>query len=188
MEMTEAEQKYARAALAVFQRFGVRKTTMEEIAAEAGVSKPTLYATFRNKDAALGGAIRLAKSAAIKSMTDEWATTATLPEKLDVFFEELVLAGFDMLHQSPDAQAFENALGDISQSAINAMRTAEIEAVASVFAGAKGLKKLELRPEDYAQFVVTSAMNAKRLSHSREALERYLALLKTSAVDLLNDQ
>lgn len=186
--MTESEQKYARAALAVFQRFGVRKTTMEEIAAEAGVSKPTLYATFRNKDAALGGAIRLAKSAAIKSVTDEWATTPTLPGKLDVFFERLVLAGFDMLHQSPDAQAFETALGDASQSAINAMRAAEIAAVASVVAGAKDLKKMGLQPEEYAQFFVTSAMNAKRLSQSREELERYLAVLKTSAVDLLNDQ
>ncbi len=185
MEMPETEQKFARAALAVFQRFGVRKTTMEEIAAEAGVSKPTLYATFRNKDAALGGAIRLAKSAAIKSVTDEWASTPALPNRLEVFFEKLVLAGFDMLHQSPDAQAFETALGEASQSAIDAMRNAEIEAVGQAFEGAPGLEALKLRPKDFAQFVVTSAMNAKRLSQSREELEHYLAVLKTSATELL---
>ena len=185
MEMTEAEQKFARAALAVFQRYGVRKTTMEEIAVEAGVSKPTLYATFRNKDAALGGSIRLAKSAVIKSVTDEWATTSSLPERLEVFFEKLVLAGFDMLHQSPDAQAFETAVGEASQSAINAMRAAEIDAVAGIFEDVQGLETLGLSPGDFAQFVVTSAMNAKRLSQSREELQDYLAVLKTSAAALL---
>ena len=64
--MTESEQNFARAALEVFKRYGVRKATMEEIAQEAGVSKPTLYATFKNKDAALGASILLAKGAALK--------------------------------------------------------------------------------------------------------------------------
>ncbi len=33
-----------------FQRFGVRKTTVDEIAREAGCSRTTLYAHFRNKE------------------------------------------------------------------------------------------------------------------------------------------
>lgn len=33
-----------------FSRFGVKKTTMDEIAADAGISKKTLYECYRNKE------------------------------------------------------------------------------------------------------------------------------------------
>lgn len=33
-----------------FSRFGVRKTTMDELAADAGISKKTLYECYRNKE------------------------------------------------------------------------------------------------------------------------------------------
>ncbi|KMW59067.1 Transcriptional regulator, TetR family [Candidatus Rhodobacter oscarellae] len=186
MEISEAERKYAQAALVVFQRYGVRKSTMEEIAAEAGVSKPTLYATFRNKDAVLGGAIRLAKGTAIRSVAQAWSDADTLAEKLDIFFERLVLAGFDMLHQSPDTAAFETALGEYSQDSIAATRRAEVAAIARLFEGAQGLAEIGTSAEDYAGFVVASAMNAKRLVQTRAELEAYLAILKASVVKLLD--
>lgn len=37
-------------AYACFERYGVRKTTIEDIATEAGISRPTLYKRFANKD------------------------------------------------------------------------------------------------------------------------------------------
>lgn len=46
------------AAQAVFSRFGLRGTTMEAIAAEAGVSKATLYAYFADKQHALEAVAR----------------------------------------------------------------------------------------------------------------------------------
>lgn len=42
-----------RAAEAVFQRWGVSKTTMEDIARQAGKAKSTLYYYFKNKDEVL---------------------------------------------------------------------------------------------------------------------------------------
>ena len=53
---------------------------MEEIAAEAVVSKPTLYEAFGNKDAALAAAIRLANGTATADLRrlgmnkPDWAT------------------------------------------------------------------------------------------------------------------
>lgn len=184
MEMSEAEKKLAVAALAVFKRFGVRKATMEEIATEAGVSKPTLYATFRNKDAALGGAIRYAKGEALRALTTVWAGKS-LPDKLDMFMNRLVLAGFDMLHDAPDPEAFENAVGEHSQAAIDDMRRAEVTAVAASFATEEGLQSTDVDPDGLADFVVNSAMNAKRQSQSRRELERYLEILKTVSLKAL---
>lgn len=183
-EMNGTEQKFAVAALAVFKRFGVRKATMEEIAAEAGVSKPTLYATFRNKDAALGGAIRYAKGQALRALTADWAGKS-LPDQLDMFMDRLVLAGFDMLHDAPDPEAFENALGEHSQATIDDMRRAEVAAVAAVIASSQELQSFDIDPDGLAEFVVSSAMNAKRQAQSRSDLERYLDVLKTVSLKTL---
>ena len=185
MEMSETEKKFSVAALAVFKRFGVRKATMEEIAAQAAVSKPTLYATFRNKDAALGGAIRFAKDAQIQTVLLAWQSTTKLSDKLDVFFDSLVLAGFDMLHDAPDAAAFDVAVGAASQDAINITRAAEIEAVQTLFETTGTLTDHGLTALQFAGFFVNSAMNAKRLAQSREELEQHLATLKATALALL---
>ena len=45
------------AAIACFDEFGVRKTTMEDVAQRAGVSRKTVYNRFANKNALLGEVI-----------------------------------------------------------------------------------------------------------------------------------
>lgn len=178
MENTENEQRFAHAALAVFKRFGARKATMEEIAAEAGVSKPTLYATFRNKDAALAGAIRFSQGALLDKVREDWKSTPALGPKLDIFFEKLVIRGFDMLHGAPDASAFENAVGDASSAAIVETREAEILALAEAMKDSAGLARNGLNPESFARFTVNAAMNEKRQASQREDLIGFLETLK----------
>ena len=185
MEMSNTEKKFAEAALAVFRRFGVRKATMEEIAVEAGVSKPTLYATFRNKDAALGGAIRLAKGDAIRTLMIAWQVAKNISEKLDIFFDQIVLSGFDMLHNSPDASAFDTAVGKASSAAITETRQAEIDSIQTAIDGFENLEAVGLGAPALASFVVSSAMNAKRNAQSRADLEDYLKVLKISVLGLL---
>ncbi len=182
MEMSETEQKFARAALAVFKRYGVRKATMEEIAAEAGVSKPTLYATFRNKDAALGGAIQLSQGAVLQEVRELWDTADDLGPKLDIFFERLVVAGFDMLHAAPDAAAFETSVGEASAAAIAQTREAEAQLLSDAMSSCAGLAKHGLSPDTFARFTVNAAMNAKRQATSREELIEFLETLKKSVL------
>src|SRR5687768_4129721 len=45
------DERIIRAAYACFERFGVRKTTIEDIATAAGVSRPTVYKHYAGKDA-----------------------------------------------------------------------------------------------------------------------------------------
>ncbi len=186
--MTESEEKYAAAALQVFKRFGVRKATMEEIALEAGVSKPTLYATFRNKDQALASAIRLAKGAAIKAIRSSWEGVNSLDEKLEILFEQLVVAGYDMLQNSPDADAFENAIGDASGTAIADTRKLEATLLADAFSSHAATIERDTTPDAYAIFVVTAAMQAKRQSKSREDLLLFLNALKLSALAVIRER
>lgn len=45
------DERIIRAAYACFERFGVRKTTIEDIATAASVSRPTVYKHYAGKDA-----------------------------------------------------------------------------------------------------------------------------------------
>ncbi len=47
---TEAKSRVCAAALECLQRLGLEKTSMTDIAKEAGISRPTLYKYFKNKD------------------------------------------------------------------------------------------------------------------------------------------
>ena len=46
----EARAQILKAAESMFQRYGVSKTTMDDIAKEAGVSRPTVYRYFGDRD------------------------------------------------------------------------------------------------------------------------------------------
>lgn len=52
--MDAKERKITDAAIRLFYRHGYRKVTMSDIAAEAGMSRPSLYASFANKEAIFG--------------------------------------------------------------------------------------------------------------------------------------
>ena len=45
----EAERRICTAAFACFKRKGIERTTMSDVAREAGITRPTLYKYFRNK-------------------------------------------------------------------------------------------------------------------------------------------
>ncbi len=53
----EARQQILAAAERVIMRYGVPKTTMDDIGKEAGVSRPTVYRYFGDRDALLGALI-----------------------------------------------------------------------------------------------------------------------------------
>ncbi|MCX4098450.1 TetR/AcrR family transcriptional regulator [Nocardia sp. alder85J] len=58
-DVEEARGQILAAAQTTFLRFGVDKTTMDDIAKAAGVSRPTIYRYFRDRDTLIADLIRL---------------------------------------------------------------------------------------------------------------------------------
>lgn len=56
-DLDEARRQIMTAAEAVFTRFGVAKTTMDDIGREAGVSRPTVYRYFGDRDTLISAII-----------------------------------------------------------------------------------------------------------------------------------
>ncbi len=65
-----------------FLRFGVRKTTMDEVAREAGCSRTTLYAHFRNKEDLYASLLQQDSEAFIREASGVLATDAGAGKKI----------------------------------------------------------------------------------------------------------
>jgi AcrR family transcriptional regulator len=79
------------AALAVFGRYGFKKTSMEAIAKAAGISRPGLYLMYPNKEelyrATITGVMLRAQTAAETALSDQ---SLDLPTKLVTALDELI--------------------------------------------------------------------------------------------------
>lgn len=111
------------AAIAVFVRYGLRKTTMSDIAREAQVSRQTLYGRFGDKDGILCAAMHYLTDQTIALVQQDWAGQVTLAEKLDSYFQHTTLAIYAMLQNSPDADDIISGANPAAKVA-----SAEIEA------------------------------------------------------------
>ncbi|MFI6310264.1 TetR/AcrR family transcriptional regulator [Nocardia fusca] len=58
-DVEEARGQILDAAQSTFLRFGVAKTTMDDVAKAAGVSRPTIYRYFRDRDTLIAELIRM---------------------------------------------------------------------------------------------------------------------------------
>jgi len=101
--MDKREQKIVDAAIVVFSRYGVKRTTMNDIAGEAGIVRQTLYNVYANKDEVLRAAIRLHADRSLTAIEAACADVASLGDQLDVVFKHLVVEPFDMIHATPHA-------------------------------------------------------------------------------------
>jgi len=85
---SSTEERILRAAYACFERFGVAKTTIEDIAQGAGVSRPTVYKYFGGKEAILD---EISQRETHKVNAEVRAHLVRLPNFADFLTETLLL-------------------------------------------------------------------------------------------------
>ena len=89
--MSDKQIQILEAASECFMRYGLRRTTMSEVASAAKVSRPTLYGFYSNKEEMLGGVIRHYNETLVATMKAEMGACASLSAKLDIYFDHAVL-------------------------------------------------------------------------------------------------
>ncbi|MDG3087908.1 TetR/AcrR family transcriptional regulator [Vibrio hannami] len=116
--MNIKEINIVESAFSVFSRYGVQRTTMNDIAKEAGIARQTLYNTFSNKDEVLCATIRLFKERTTVVIQQELEETTDLSSKLDVFFKHLALEPYQLLHSTPHAEDIIQGMSQLSRDEI----------------------------------------------------------------------
>lgn len=186
--MNQREENIVEAAVRLFSRYGVKRTSMNDIAAEAGISRQTLYNAFSNKDEVLQATIRLFADRSVAGIEAGLESTNDLGERLDVIFRHVAIEHFDLLHASPNAEDIIAGFNASSQQEIAAATERTKAIIARVLEPYKGaIEKSGLTLDQFADFVQRSATAAKYNAGSRSHLLKLLAALKVAALKVAAD-
>ena len=92
------------AATDVFLRYGYSRTTMAELAAAAGLSRPTLYETFPGKDDLFAAVIYNLSEQTLERYRVMLRKPGTLGKKLHLFCGDWATHGLKLIERHPDAK------------------------------------------------------------------------------------
>jgi AcrR family transcriptional regulator len=92
---TKSEQKILDTATGLFHRHGLRGVGVDQVIAESGVAKSTLYAHFRTKDELIAASLRRTDDSWMEQLRDAAAAAGTEPADQLVGLFDALLASFD---------------------------------------------------------------------------------------------
>ncbi|WP_454825143.1 TetR/AcrR family transcriptional regulator [Paraburkholderia xenovorans] len=149
-------------ALEVFARHGYRRTSMNDIAEAAGVSRPGLYLYFQSKEQIFNDAIdhqsvRLIEEIGV-GLNARAATEARLLHAFDVW----TIRNFDANRTSPEAQEIADAAPVLAKEAHKAAYRRFESLLASILDAEHGTARQRL-PSDETAHLLASAMRGFKL-------------------------
>ncbi|MFT5797794.1 MAG: AcrR family transcriptional regulator [Candidatus Azotimanducaceae bacterium] len=177
-----------KSAQAVFGRYGISKTTMNDIAREAGVARQTLYNAYPSKEAVLRATLRLGADQTIAAVEAKWVEQTSLSDKLDAYFELGPLYWHDLVQSSPEVADLIDGINLIAQDElieIAKLWNARFETVIQAHISKDSAHYHNA--VEIADYFYSTSMNAKYNSANRGVLETRLKVLKLSILALLED-
>lgn len=99
---SEKKARVLEAAESVFLRFGYRRTTMGDLAAAAGMSRPALYLVFCNKEEVFEAVLRNFTARTLEEIKQGLETRPTPQEKLRFAFELWAVRPFGFFEASSE--------------------------------------------------------------------------------------
>ena len=175
--MTEREAKIIEVAVQLFSQYGIKRTSMNDIAKEAGVARQTLYNSFSDKDVLILGCIRALMMEKLSAIKSGALGCKNAGDVLDIILETLSLKPYRILAQSRHADEIMDSYSrfPVAEKTENDRQlTAAIEEVLQPYKRSKKGDRLSL--SEIAEFVLNSAYSAK---HSARDEAHLVALMNT---------
>ncbi len=167
-------------ALQVFVRYGYRKTSMEDVARAAGVSRQTLYVNFRTKASLFRGMVEQVLHDALGRAQGEFNDPARpVQERLLSGFDEWCGVFVDSVLRSPHSHEILEAGDTITGDLIASYEADFALALESTLTSAmtKTSTNERLEPKRIVDVLVQTSTSVKYNDIDRE---QYLALMSTA--------
>lgn len=175
------------AALACFAKYGIKRTTMADIAATADVSRQTVYAHFGTKEEIIHEAIITLTQRHLAEVEALIVGSMSLEEQLDAFFDAAIFKPFDVMQTYPDMADLISGSHLSCKSAIHQASDMKCTFFKDVFAPYEDLLRTKGQTvAQFSQFVTTCASQMKQTAQSRQQLEELIASLKSVVLCCLN--
>ncbi len=168
--------------ITVVTRYGMKRTTMADIANATGVSRQTLYDRFGDKDGIMAATIDLIADRVCRDLREEFSKERDLASNLDAYFRIGVWPTYEIISAMPDAADFEKGMGAASTAAIR--RAGESKEAILAEALSACLPNDDPPPAQVARFFEQSSCQAKMSGMAREDLTQFLSVLKASTLAL----
>lgn len=170
-----------------YQAKGVARTTMSDIAKEAGVSRQTVYNAYPNTDAVLRGAIRCYIDTLWQNVQADWQRCESLNEKLDILLTYFAMEPWEFLTSSPAAAELERGHNAAGRDEIAKSRLGFRHDIADLFTPWEdSLRQQGTSPLDVSDFISATIEGLKYNNHTRADMARAIATLKASLLALVN--
>ncbi len=184
--MSIGQETLIEAAIRVIQRYGIRRTTMHDVATEAGVSRQTLYTVFSNKEALLRGTVRLIADRSLEAIERDCSASMPLSAQLDVIFRELAVRPYQLVHSSPETNDIVEGLTDACAEEVRdagVRSRAVLERLLAPYL--TQLHAADMSAEQLADFLHTTLSGIKKLARDEAHLHASLETLKRMVLLLL---
>ena len=184
--MNEKNRIIVAAAANMFARYGYSKTTMGDIAAEAGVARQTVYNAFQGKEEILRAVVRQAGEDTFVAVMEVWSKAGSIEEKLTAFHDLGPIKWFEAIRAAPD---WAELLDGLHKAASEEMADQDIkwrDALAEVLqAGASSGGAHASSHNDMVDFFYSTSMNAKHGAADIAQLRSRLATIRAATLALI---
>ena len=161
------------AATEVFCRYGFHRTTMGDIAKEAGMSRPALYLLFPDKDAVFAAVVRHMDETKRGEIRDEIAAASGLHTKLLRACISWGCHGVDIAEAHPDAADLFDLSFPVVQEVYQNFQTF----VAELIAEQVRRSGIKARPEELARTLVYGLRGLRATAADGTEMRRLITVL-----------
>ncbi|WP_319411844.1 helix-turn-helix domain-containing protein [uncultured Cohaesibacter sp.] len=182
--MTSTKDKIISAAKELISRYGYNRTSMTDVAKEAGLSRQTVYAVFANKEDLYAETAYFTFKEHLNKVREDLTHCTCLREQLQVYFDVMVIDPFRFLQQHPEAITLWNGAAMRNHPAVIKLKQEHKLFLAELFVPyAKYIGASGQSPANMADLIILTCNELKcGKAHSIDELN---ALLDTLAASIL---
>lgn len=168
----------------VFTRYGFARTTMGDIAAKAGISRPALYLLFPDKEAAFSRVIGRMDERSLTEITAALPKLPTLEAKLLHACLAWGVHGVELAAVHPDAAD----LFDLRFPAVRQAFANFTALIATLIAEAPGVACLDTTPDELARVLVYGMRGLRETAADPDEMRRLVAVHVRSFAQALGEK
>ncbi len=156
----------------VFLRYGHARTTMGDIAEQAGISRPALYLIFPRKEDIFDAVIERLIQDTLQQYRQALPKFKSLSRKLHFCCEQWAGHGYDLTKAHPDARDVFN----LAFLPVREMYAALEAFLADLLRDAVAASKLKTTPEELARVLIFGMRGFKDIAEDAAHMRRMIAL------------